>query len=86
MDTSTDQQGLVRYVKIKLGSRNSQKEGNDTKTHIIERPVQKVVILLEGVIKDKFQWQCLMRRVKLFMIITPRLGSQRIWWECSYRD
>ena len=42
-DTSTDQQGLVRSVKIKLGSRNPQKKGNDTNSHIIERPVQKVV-------------------------------------------
>ena len=47
MDTSTDQQGLVRSVKIKLGSRNPQKKGNST---IIERPVQKVVLLLEGVV------------------------------------
>ena len=49
-DTSTDQQGLVRSVKIKLGSRNPQKKGNDTNSHIIERPVQKVVLLLEGVV------------------------------------
>ena len=33
MDTSTDQQGLVRSVKIKLGSRNPQKKGNDTNYH-----------------------------------------------------
>ena len=49
-DTSTDQQGLVRSVKIKLGSRNPQKKGNDTNSHIIGRPVQKVVLLLEGVV------------------------------------
>ena len=40
-DTSTDQQDLVRSVKIKLGSRNPKKKGNDTNSHIIERPVQK---------------------------------------------
>ena len=45
MDTSTDQKGLVHSVKIKLGSRNPQKKGNDTNSHIIERPVQKVVLL-----------------------------------------
>ena len=44
-DTSTDQKGLVRSMKIKLGSRNPQKKGNDTNSHIIERPVQKVVLL-----------------------------------------
>ena len=49
-DTSTDQQGHVRSVKIKLGSRNPQKKENDTNSHIIERPVQKVVLLLEGVV------------------------------------
>ena len=47
-DTSTDQQGLVRSVKIKLGSRNPQKKGNDTNSQTIKRPVQKVVLLLEG--------------------------------------
>ena len=41
MDTSTEQQGLVRSVKIKLGSRNPQKKGNDTNSHIIERQVQR---------------------------------------------
>ena len=49
MDTSTDQQGLVCSVKIKLlGSRNRQEKRNDTNSHIIERPEQKVVLLLES--------------------------------------
>ena len=47
METTTDKQGLVRSVKIKLGARNSPKKGNDAKCSIIERPVQKVVLLIE---------------------------------------
>ena len=49
METSTDQQGLVRAVKIKLGFRNSQKKESDARKQVIERPVQKVVLLMEGV-------------------------------------
>lgn len=49
METTTDKQGLVRSVKIKLGLRNSPKKGNDAKCSVIERPVQKVVLLIEGV-------------------------------------
>ena len=47
METTTDKQGLVRSVKIKLGLRNSPKKGNDAKCSVIERPVQKVVFLIE---------------------------------------
>ena len=48
METSTNQEGLVRAVKVKLGSRNPQK-GSNAKCSVIERPVQKVVLLIEGV-------------------------------------
>ena len=47
MDTSMIQEGLVRAVKFKLGSRNTQK-GSDAKCSVVERPVQKVVLLMEG--------------------------------------
>ena len=43
-----DQQGLVRSVRIKLAVRNFDKEGNSAQRSIIERPVQKVVLLLDG--------------------------------------
>ena len=47
-ETSMNQEGLVRAVKVKLGSRNPQK-GSDYKCSVVERPVQKVVLLLESV-------------------------------------
>ena len=43
-----NQEGLVRAVKVKLGSRNPQK-GSHAKCSVVERPVQKVVLLMEGV-------------------------------------
>ena len=49
IESSADQEGLVRSVKIKLGSRNPQKKENYARCSIIERPVQKVVLLMEGV-------------------------------------
>ena len=50
VESSTIQEGLVRAlkVKVKLGSRNPQK-GSDTTCSVVERPVQKVVLLMEGV-------------------------------------
>ena len=48
METSRNQEGLVRAVKVKLGSRNPQM-GSDAKCSVVERPVQKVVLLMEGV-------------------------------------
>lgn len=50
VETSTNQEGLVRAVKVKvkLGSKNPQK-GSDTTCSVVERPVQKVVLLMEGV-------------------------------------
>ena len=43
-----DQQGLVRSVRIKLAVRNFDKQGSSAQHSIIERPVQKVVLLLDG--------------------------------------
>lgn len=43
-----NQEGLVRAVKVMLGSRNSQK-GSDPKCSVVDRPVQKVVLFMEGV-------------------------------------
>ena len=48
METSRNQEGLVRAVKVKLGYRNPQK-GSDAKCSVVERPVQKVILLMEGV-------------------------------------
>ena len=50
VETSTNQEGLVRAVKVKvkLGSRNPQK-GSDTTCSVVERPIQKVVLLMEDV-------------------------------------
>ena len=48
VETSMNQEGLVPAVKVKLGSRNPQK-GSDSKCSVVERPVQKVVLLMEGV-------------------------------------
>ena len=47
-ETSMNQEGLVRAVKVKLRSRNPRK-GSDYKCSVVERPVQKVVLLLESV-------------------------------------
>ena len=35
-------------VRIKLGVKSSEKERNNSQLSIIERPIQKVVLLLEG--------------------------------------
>ena len=48
-EVSSDEQGLIRSVKIKLGDRNFQKERSGSRLPIIERPVQKVVLLLEAI-------------------------------------
>ena len=48
VESSMNQEGLVRAVKVKLGSRNPQK-GSHAKCSVVERPVQKVVLLMEGV-------------------------------------
>ena len=45
-ETSMNQEGLVRAVKVRLGSRNPQKEAMPNAPL---RPVQKVVLLMEGV-------------------------------------
>ena len=47
IEVTSDQQGLVRADKIKVGVRNLDKEGNDHKVSIVERPIQKVVFLVD---------------------------------------
>ncbi|XP_078350872.1 uncharacterized protein LOC144635663 [Oculina patagonica] len=44
IQTRSDKQGLVRSVRIRLGSRDSQRNGHDA----IERPIQQVVLLMEA--------------------------------------
>ena len=48
VETSVNQEGLVRALKVRLGSRNPQK-GSHAKCSVVERPVQKVVLLMEGI-------------------------------------
>ncbi|XP_043082438.1 uncharacterized protein LOC122329873 [Puntigrus tetrazona] len=49
-ETTTDKDGLVRRVKICFGDRNLEKDGRRlNKLSVIERPVQKLVLLLETV-------------------------------------
>ena len=48
VDTSMNQEGLFRAVKVMLGSRNPQK-GSHAKCSVVERPVQNVVLLMQGV-------------------------------------
>ena len=48
METTPDKDGLVRSVRIKLGVKSSEKERNNSQSSVIERPIQKVVLLLEG--------------------------------------
>ena len=43
-----DQQGLVPSIRINLAVRNFDKKGNSAQHSIIERPVQKVALLLDG--------------------------------------
>ncbi|XP_065115485.1 uncharacterized protein [Paramisgurnus dabryanus] len=49
-ETTTDKDGLVRRVKICLGDRHLEKDGRRlNKLSVIERPVQKLILLLEAV-------------------------------------
>lgn len=46
---STDKDGLVRRVEIFLGDRNLNKKGDRlSKVSLVERPVHKLVLLLES--------------------------------------
>lgn len=50
VETVTDKDGLVRKVKIRLGDQKIRKEGQHSgKPSIIERPIQKLIVLLEAV-------------------------------------
>ena len=48
MEVTSDQQGLVCTVRIKVGVRNPDKKGNDHKLSIVEQPIQKVLLLIDG--------------------------------------
>ncbi len=49
-ETTTDKDGLVRRVKVCLGDRNLKRDGRRlNKLSVIERPVQKMILLLETV-------------------------------------
>ncbi|XP_058509227.1 uncharacterized protein LOC131475275 [Solea solea] len=50
IETVTDTDGLVRKVKIRVGDQKMGKEGHRSgKPSIVERPVQKLILLLETV-------------------------------------
>lgn len=50
METTADKDGLVRRDKICLGDRNLGKDGRRLcKMSVIERPVQKLILLLEAI-------------------------------------
>ncbi len=49
IETVVDKDGLVRRVKIHFGDRNLGKDGKRlNKPSVVERPVQKLVLLLEA--------------------------------------
>ncbi len=49
IETVVDKDGLVRRVKIRFGDRNLGKDGKRlNKPSVVERPVQKLVLLLEA--------------------------------------
>lgn len=49
-ETTTDKDGLVRRVKVCLGDRNLERDGRRlNKLSVIERPVQKLILLLETI-------------------------------------
>nr|XP_033494102.1 uncharacterized protein LOC117264333 [Epinephelus lanceolatus] len=50
VETVTDTDGLIRKVKIRLGDQKTGKEGQRSgKPSIVERPIQKLIVLLETV-------------------------------------
>ncbi|XP_032402158.1 uncharacterized protein LOC116709857 [Xiphophorus hellerii] len=49
MDVVTDKDGLVRKVKIRFGERKMENGQSSRKLSIVERPVQKLILLLETV-------------------------------------
>ncbi len=48
VETKKESDGLVRRVKVLVGERTSVKQDRPTKPRIIERPIQKLVLLLES--------------------------------------
>ncbi|XP_047243901.1 uncharacterized protein LOC124881947 [Girardinichthys multiradiatus] len=49
IDTVTDKDGLVRKVKLRFGDKKMEKGQYSSKPSIVERPVQKLVLLFETV-------------------------------------
>lgn len=50
VETVTDKDGLVRRVKIHLGDQKIGRDGQRTsRPSVVERPVQKLILLLETV-------------------------------------
>ncbi|KAK0149793.1 hypothetical protein N1851_009449 [Merluccius polli] len=47
VETTVDSDGLVRRVKVQVGTQKSLKTNSPSKPSIIERPIQKLVLLLE---------------------------------------
>ena len=49
IDTSVDDDGLVRKAKVQIGDKNLSKDGKrKNKLSTIERPIQKLVVLYEN--------------------------------------
>ena len=48
VETTVDSDGLVRRVKVQVGAQRSLKTNSPSKPSIIERPIQKLVLLLES--------------------------------------
>ncbi|KAK0152254.1 hypothetical protein N1851_006383 [Merluccius polli] len=48
VETTVDSDGLVRRVKVQVGTQKSHKTNSPSKPSIIERPIQKLVLLLES--------------------------------------
>lgn len=48
VETFMDSDGLVRRVKIRVGEQKSEKHQSPSKPSVIERPIQKLVLLLES--------------------------------------
>lgn len=49
LETNANKDGLVRKVKIRLGDRNLNQKGERVcKPSVVERPIQKLVLLMEN--------------------------------------
>ena len=48
VETTVDSDGLVRRVKLQVGEKNSGKLYSKSKLTVLERPIQKLVLILES--------------------------------------